>query len=290
MQRALVLIAASLLAVVIASAAPLPRVVSVAPQTTLRGQTYRYILKENRNPEVCGHMLRVFNDKFTHLWDAPPMPWSKKNQDYAADSKYAFELLPGVEHSTAATFEMRFSAQPTSPEFSAIHWKEGRGIPGGCPAGETCPGEAPQPILVADFDIDNNGTIDTVIQQQFFGGYRRARDSQEYLIVWRSQNFTIRGVADIWKLEHPMNQALTPIISLDMYARPFIYAKQTYVARYVQDLGQSADLTSWTKPPAREDMLVQRYSFTGRKEKKTGRSQWTAWTVCDFRMKQVNGK
>lgn len=296
MSRVLVPLTMLLLTVSVARAASLSRVASRAANTRMTGPTYRYLLDKNQSPGVCGHMLHVFNDKFTRPWDAPPMPWSKSDHDYSANSKYAFPLLPGVKHSTKATFEMRFSAQPVSPEFSAIHWKEGLGTPGGCPAGKICPGEEPQPILIAHFDFDNDGTMDTVIQQQSFRGYRNASDSLEYLIVWRNQIFTIGRVADIGELIHPKNQALTPIITIGMYFRPFIYAKQTYVAQYVQNLGEPVNanaepvIVPWTQPPDREDMLVQQYFFTGQKQKITGRPEWNARTLCDFKMKQMSGR
>src|SRR5579872_3778228 len=66
----------------------------------IHGPTFRYVLKEDENPSVCKHMLRVFSDRFAHPWDAPPLPWSKDQHWYSADSKYAFPLLPGIKHST----------------------------------------------------------------------------------------------------------------------------------------------------------------------------------------------
>lgn len=291
MYRALLAMAASLLSMTVGSAATLPTVASDASKIVVRGPTYRYSLKEGQHTGVCTHMLRVFNDRFTHLWDAPPMPWSKNDRTYSAASKYSFPLLPGVKRSTRSTFEMRFSAQPTSPEFSAIHWKEGMGTPGGCPAGAVCPGEEPEPILISHLDFDNDGTTDTVVQQQFFGGYRLARDSQEYLMVWRSQVLKIHGIADIGKLIHPKNPVLTPIIALGMYFRPFIYAGRTYVAQYVQDLNESGRVfRSWTQAPDREDMLVQQYSFNVKGEGSTERPKWNVDTICDFQMKQVSNR
>lgn len=291
MSRVLIRFTMCLLITSVASAATPDRTTSGGPNIIVRGPSYHYVLAAGRTRRVCEHMLHVFNDKFTHLWDAPPLPWLESDYDFSANSKYAFPLLPGVKHSTKATFEMRFSAQPTSPEFSAIHWKEGVGVAGGCPTGEICPGEEPQPILIGHFDFDNDGTTDTVIQQQFFGGYRLARDSQEYLIVWRNQTLTAQGVADIGKLIHPKNHALTPIITVGMYFRPFIYAKRTYVAQYVQDLSEPRRVfRSWTQSPDSEDMLVRRYFFMGQKQNITGRPEWTVSTICDFEMKKLSNR
>lgn len=290
MSRVLLLFTIWILTASIAAAAPIARSASGGSKIIVRGPTYRYVLKENRSATVCEHMLHVFNDKFTHPWDAPPMPWSKEtDRNYSADSKYAFPRLPGVEHSTKATYEMRFSAQPTAPEFSAIPWEEGVAVPGGCPAGSVCPGQEPEPVLIAHFDFDNDGAVDTVIKNQFFRGYRAAHPAFEYLTVWRNQNFTIRGVADIWQLSHPKDEALRPIVTFGTYLRPLVYEKRTYVAEYVKGFPQAtASLSAGARQPGGEDMVVRKYSFTGKKEKITDRPLWTVHTVCDFAMSQLS--
>lgn len=295
MARVLMCLAMLLLAVTVANAVPASHAASGASNSDriVRGPTYRYILREDHGGPVCGHMLRVFNVKFTRLWDSHPLPSSKSGgRDYSAPSKYAFSLLPGAVHNTKATFVMRFSAQPTSSEFSAIDWREGRAILGGCP---NCPWDhVSLPIIVAHFDFDNDGTIDTVIKQQFFGGYPHAGDSLEYLTVWRGQNLTIRDTADMTILDHPKDRTLTPIIASGTYLRPFIYRGQAYVARYVQNIRQAGNLDSeptavpWTQAPQSEDMLVEQYSYSGQKEKITGRPTWDVHRICDFTMKQLD--
>jgi hypothetical protein len=270
-----------------------PLMISVA--SAYPSPTYRYVVKEGRNQPVCQHMLSVFNSKFARPWYAPPMPWSKTDQNYSANSKYAFPLLSGVKHSTKDTFRMRFLAQPTSPEFSEIHWKEGDALLGGCPAGKTCPGEGPDPILIAHFDFDNDGATDTVIVLGSFPGYPAALDyDQVYLTVWRGQTFTPQGIPDLWKLDHPANATLTPIITSGLYLRPFMYEGHVYIASYRQHYSQldsdpdAIPDASWT--PSREDMLVQQYFFAGDKEKITGRPKWSIRTICDFGMKNLGGK
>ena len=276
-----------LIASIVTTALP-ARSASGGSNITVKGPAYRYVLKEDRNPTVCKHMLVVFNRRFSDPWAAPPRPWSKDTErNYSAGSRYAFPRLPGVEHSTMATYEMRFSAQPTSPEFSAVPWKEGIAVPGGCPAARVCTGQGPEPILIAHFDFDNDGTVDTVIRNQFFRGYRAAHPAFEYLTVWRNQVFTIPGIADIWKLSHPKNHALTPIVTFGTYLRPFVYANRTYVAEYVRRFGHVAASGSPFRPD-REDMLVHEYSFAGQRERITGRPLWTVRNVCDFAMNQLS--
>lgn len=294
MHRVLINVFVLILIGVADNAASSPPAASHAADVIITGPTYQYTLKEDRNPSVCRHMLQVFSAKFSHFWDEPALLPATKDRDFSANSKYAFPLLPGVKPSTDSIYEMRFSAQPTSPEFSAIHWKEGIGVPGGCPAGGVCAGQVPGPLLIAHLDFDNDGTTDTVIKDGFSRGYRDVSGADEYLTVWRNQVLTIRGVADLWKLAHPKDEALTPIITAGSYLRPFTYEGRVYVARYVRDLNESDDRnaepepTPWTQMPHSEDMLVQQYSFTGQKEQITGRPEWTVRNVCDFEMKQLS--
>ena len=270
--------------------APLAHSETSPVDAVFKGPIFRYSLREDHDPVVCKHMLQVFNDKFAHLWDSLGLT----DSNYTADSKYAFPRLPGVQHSARTTFDMKFSSQPTSSEFSAIHWSEGRVVPGGCAAGQTCPEDSrPEPILVAYFDFDNDGSVDTVIKEgaSFFPGYERMSWAQEYLIVWRGQKLEITDTSNLWDLEHPQDKKLTPIIMWGAYLRPFIYQGTAYVVSYEPDFGEKdgqMNLNRYMPPyPIREDMLIEKYSFMGRTEAVTGRPQWSTSTVCDLEMKRV---
>lgn len=291
MSRVLISLTMLLASTSAASAASTSAAASGSPGIIIHGPTFRYALEGDRNPMVCQQMLRVFNEKFTRLWDSPPMPWSKSDQDYSATSKYAFPLLPGLKHSTQFTYDMRFSAQPSSREFSAIPWKEGTAVAGGCPAGKVCAGEQPQPVLAAYFDFDNDGRMDTVIKGgSFFSGYLGMYHANEILTVWRGQRLKITDTINSWDLEHPKDKALTPIIMWGTYLRPFIYRGVSYVARYVPSFASNSwpSLDGQIPPyPVREDILVEQYHYTGRKDR-IGRPTWTSETVCDLRMKRLN--
>lgn len=284
MSRVLVAITMLLLSVNASATAPQTKAASSPAGFIVHGPIFRYTLIKDRNPVMCKHMLRVFNDKFNHPWDAPLLTSYTNDPNYSATSKYAFPLLPGVKHSTKATFEMRFSAWPTTPEFSAIHWKEGRVAPGGCPAGQVCPGEGPQPILVAYFDFDNDGTVDTVIKSTF-----DPSPLGDTLEVWRGQVLKISGTPNLWGLEHPQNKELTPIMMSGPYLRPFIFHGITYVASYDStSISPSGDEPGSPAYLVREDMLIERYRFAGWKDR-IGRPEWSSDTVCDLRMNKVKG-
>lgn len=288
----------ALIAVSLANAATLPRDELEAPRPNIKGPTYRYTLKENRNPVLCGHMLHVFNTKFAHMWDAPPIWASEGDPVYSAHSVYAFPMLPHLKHSSESTFIMRYSKVPTSKEFSAIPWKEGRATLGGCPSGDACPpSNTPIPILVAHFDFDDDGTVDTVIKQGFSAGYPGVQHGEgqggesDYLMVWRAQTLTISDTPSLWTLSHPPDKSLAPLILSGTYLRPFVYAGKIFVASYEVDLGDD-DLYRQRQrhSPRREDMFVKRYYFAGKKQDITGWPEWSAITICDFRMKQLSAR
>lgn len=253
--------------------------------TAVGGSTYKYSLVEGQSLPVCKHMLRVFNSKFPTLWNPPYLISSAGTSNYSANSKLAFPLLPGVKHSTEATYQMRLSAWPTSPVFSAIRWREGRIMLGGCPKGKTCGGEGPIPILVAYFDFDNDGTTDTVVQWAFNSGKYSPEDVFD---VWRGQVLTIEGAPSLWALQHPENKELTPIMMQAIYLRPFVYRGVTYVATYNPHFARThGQYEASPNPilPLREDMIIERYHFAGLKDQ-IGRPEWSGHAVCDLRMKR----
>jgi hypothetical protein len=75
----------------------------------------------------------------------------KDDSSLAADGPYAFPRLPGVEHDYKATVAMLASRMPSSPEFDAVQWKEGRAIFGEPPESAGPQNATVMPILVAYF-------------------------------------------------------------------------------------------------------------------------------------------
>lgn len=124
----------------------------VYPITSVAEQSdaYRYILKTSRNDKVCGHMKGVYNRYFKRPFAASP-----DLADFDEGGSYALPLLPGVTRDPRLARAMIFSIQPSSPEFDAVKWQEGR---------VQYPNGNDQAVMVADVDIDNDGSVDTVVK------------------------------------------------------------------------------------------------------------------------------
>jgi hypothetical protein len=138
--------------------------------------TYRYKLEMNKDDKVCRHMEKVYKKNFRNPWAYRADVWSDENR-----AKNVFTRLPGVEFNAVLAQLMSKARFPSSPEFEAIKWREGRfkyQTTDTKNGGEVViTGTTINPLLVADFDIDNDGKLDTVIQGGFFGGMVYGIDS-----------------------------------------------------------------------------------------------------------------
>lgn len=271
---------------------------SVAEPSAGYGPYYRYRIEENHDADVCGHMGAVFNERFGWLWGGVRLT-PHKEPSFAADGPYAFPRLPGVEHDDGMTRRMMLSKVPTSPEFEAIKWQEGRLVFGNPPESAGPQNNVPSPMLVAFFDFDNDGKIDTVIKEQFADGYNRivygGGAESDYIIVRRSEELSIGPLLSLWELRNPSNLSSphqTPIVTAQ-YQRPFIYRGMTYVAQYSVNVGNwgGPKEAAPTTPlnlyvPHRESMSVLSYHLSKDKKALDGLPKWDVETICKFRMIQ----
>lgn len=186
-------------------------------------------------------MLEVYNTHFKKPWD---MPFSPTNETYGENSPYAFPKLPGVQHDPKLTYQMRFFRQPTSPEFEAIKWVEGRqefSVADNIPY---------RPMLWADFDIDNDGKLETVWASGFYRTWQDSRqkthNGAEYLYVFPQGAVSINPfLSSQDKIEFihgkkpgvPMPRLLSNMAdsrNLGIGLRPFIFEGVTYLSSYDQ--------------------------------------------------------
>lgn len=257
--------------------------------------SYSFRLEVGGNVDVCKHMLGVFNERFRNMWEAEALGIGD-DPNYSASSKYAFPRLFGVKHDIRMTFDMRFSKVPSSPEFDAIQWKEGRVIFGGPPEKAGPQSNVPRTALVARVDFDNDGQLDTVMKIGFVKGYSYIANDrtvglfEEYLKVWRGRRIDFSNPQSLWDLWGGAPKSQWPIDTNGTYVRPFIYKGHTYSAQYDMDIGEGG--IAMRTPPylPRETMSILNFRFTGATSEFTKAPVWTMDTVCRYAMRQIKSR
>lgn len=116
--------------------------------------TYEYKLIESKDDNLCKHMETVYNTDFKRPFDIV----DPKTVDLRIKRINALGLdLPPLRNDSLSLYKLLYTFYPTSPEFDAVKWEyktyEGR--------------YAPQPIVVAKVDIDNDGVPEVVIKTGF---------------------------------------------------------------------------------------------------------------------------
>jgi hypothetical protein len=224
-------------------------------------------------------MLGVFNKSFRYPWRRPALSSHADDPEYGAASRYAFPKLPGVTHDPKAALVMSYSRQPTSAEFEAIDWREGR-IEYGQPAGL---GTA----LVAEFDIDNDGQSELVIKSAFVRTYESdgGRGGWDYIYVLRSlrmQDLPNPMTRDIVRTRGSSDPELITSSPGFPYrfVRPFRHEGSTFLAAF--------DRIESTKG-ASEHVDILRYLGGGKLVKVGERSAIRVERVCRLRMHPVHG-
>jgi len=229
-------------------------------------------------------MRQLFNNRFRQPW--------RNEMDaklYAEGGDYAFSRLPWVLHDDRMTIDMRFSKKPTSPEFDAIAWEEGRAKAGD----SSSAGEVPFPILIAYVDFDNDGRIDTVMKQGFMTHYQYRAGSQnprgpEQLLVWRGVRKEFSSMPSLWSLMNEASESDKPVLISGLHLRLFLYSGQTYVARYSQDWGDSAATVEPPLFPQSESMSILKYDSEAKIQEGGVLTSWIGTVYCEFQMKAAN--
>ena len=240
---------------------------------------YRYALETSVDGKVCSHMQTVYNTYFRYPWKRPFLTKLTDDPEYGADSPYAFPKLPGVAHDSSAALLMSFSRRPSSPEFDAIAWREGR-IDYGQPAGEG-------PALVAVFDVDNDGTQELVIKSAFARTYESdgGRGGWDYVYIFKDRR--IQELPNPIPLGAFRPKGLTgPALIVQSpgfpyrFVRPFRLKGVTYIAAYDQ---------SYRGKTVSEFVDILKYLGGGYLVKVGERSQVKVSRVCRLRMESERG-
>lgn len=203
------------------------------------GSAYRYKLEMSKDDKVCRHMEKVYKKYFRTPWASPPDDWNDERK------KNVSTRLPGVEFNADLMGLMDRALFPSSPEFEAIKWREGRykyQTTDTKSGGEVViTGTIINPLLVADFDIDNDGKMDTVIQGGFFEGMVYGIDSFSVYPAGTVDLKDLVGesvvkVRDVQSFREVDGMGETLSVGVDTWRslRPFILGGVTYLsgARY----------------------------------------------------------
>jgi hypothetical protein len=249
--------------------------------------TYAYSSEINKDSALCKHMSEVLNSRFRNLWKRDAFS-AKDPSRYAANSRYVFPLLPWASHSNQFTFDMSLSKSPSSDEFDAIAWKEGRVTTGSPSATKTAESEVALPVLIANVDVDNDGSQDTIVKYGFSPGYDHLASgeglSAEAIVVWRSQVWQLPADMSLWKLLNSQPATRAPIVYNAAYLRPFIYDHHTYLARYDYERLTPEGKRRLKGGHPRETLSVIDARFTGELNGLTKRPEWTTTKLCSYRM------
>ena len=248
---------------------------------------YRYVLENNAHDRVCDHMNTVFNVHFRYPWKRPALGVAPEDLSYGPKGKYAFPLLPGVTHDNRMAALMSYSRLPTSPEFQAINWREGRfRIRRGQTVGY-------RPMLIAVFDINNDGHLDTVFKTTFmrtFDGSFGGGDG-DTLVVFSSQQINLGHAVTFgpgWKIETEQKSpaVITQLPSMRYrLIRPFISEGVTYLAAYAQHWPTNE------APEIEEGMDVLRYrGVTASTNPAEPANIVHVDRVCEFQMSVIGRK
>lgn len=245
--------------------------------TAAVAQSYRYKLEAGKRVPVCEHMAKVYTTSFRDPWDftlqSPPGP--------------LYPPLPGtkkMEYSAADRFALYLSRYPSSREFEAIHWQIGRYLDDSPMASRTHP---VSPMLVARFDIDNDGKGDVVAKIQFMyspePGGQGAIGGEDWLFVLDESQFPWgRPLKSSELFNRPgyARPSLIANLTLHMSAReirPFIYDGQTYLSVYEAE-------NYFDEKQRKEQMWVMKYRGGG---ENLGGGHWQPLKVdrvCRFHM------
>jgi hypothetical protein len=182
---------------------------------------------------------------------------------------------------------MGYSRQPSSPEFDAITWREGR-------FGFST--HRDRPMLVAELDIDNNGKPDLVIKRSFMEGFEPSHGSapggEDTLLVFEI------GALDLQREIHfaPGFRVANakPATIHGAYERrlirPFVLNGVVFLSTYEQvwEGGEFQDLGSRFSRLEGEYMHVLRYKAGAHL---LGPGQWSQLEVepiCRYRMEVIS--
>lgn len=259
---------------------------------------YKYVLEDSQDKNLCGHMTHVFNRSFQTPWDNGWLHLEPKPKAFGIPYDQIFERLPGVEYNKGFTFSMLLAKFPVSPEFDAIHWKEGRVESPGVSSSE----HILIPVLVTEIDLYNDGKKEWVINQPMGqmrtdeGMIRGNLGDTGDLTIFPSDGFdpnlplTLHQLVNGQKPDRQPRKLDEPIA---LQFRPFIYESKTYLSAYKQVWPERKYVTNppgkaYQTYPTREYMNILLVVPGGKRNGSQVIETANTETICRIRMIMLN--
>ena len=264
-------------------------------------ELYKYRLEESRDKSMCVHMTQVFNQNFKTPWDRGTGFVGTNPIVFGKQYDQLFERLPEVKFDKESTYEMLLSKFPSSPEFDAVRWREGRVC---YPEGGNEDICHPRPMLVAEIDIDNDGQREWVVKHAFMfkipTKFVSDAGDEDYsgedgLAIFPKDGLDLTKSLTLKQLvygQKPSRQPLLLDIKVALQLRPFVYEGETYLSAYQAVFDDENTLPkkhpSHQLYPDREYMNILRVLKGGKRLE--GQIIETANTerVCRIRMIMLN--
>ena len=214
-----------------------------------KNEAYTYELEVNNDDKVCRHMDQVYNAYFRQPWTVH----GAESKQYGPDGLYSFPKYPGVEGFNLSMFGLGCSRRPSSPEFDAVPWRVALRFNKtsiDAPPISVCeqyrqekvmgPGKGGKvcfyPLLITDFDIDNDGRVETVVKDSFQKNYPPLdHHSADHYYVFP------QGTVDPWHFDYGPDYRAQykkfgswPRDITVFSARPFIFHGVSYLSQYTR--------------------------------------------------------
>lgn len=267
-------------------------------------EQYNYRLEESQDKGVCEHMTEVFNRNFKTPWDRGGVTLSSNPTFFNRPYDKIFTRLPGVEYSKDFVFRMLLARYPSSTEFDAVIWNEGRVYyPDSAKPGAL----RESPILVTQIDIDNDGKKEWVVKADFMQRppTNHVSDAGDYdytgsdsVIIFPVGGFDSTVPLMSKELVYGQKPGYAPRKLDDdetLQLRPFIYKGITYVAAYQvvwdKKRGQNDPRGNSTYPdfaPDKEYLNVARVIGGGKNPNNLFIETANSETLCRIRMIRLN--
>ncbi len=225
-------------------------------------EMYSYKLITSKNAVLCKHMTAVYNERFRHPLERGNKPYSLSGTTpmlFGVRYDNMFERLAGVAYDKGITWDILLSKYPSSPEYDAIRWREGRYL-GGFPGDES---RQYRPFLVAEIDIDKDEQVDELIKTNFMTrktlseGVGSSYGGEDSLTIFYSGGLDLNRL-DLDALFSPntnTTKSRAYDLQLGQQMRPFLYRGTVYIAAYEQSWAPSKRVSRF---PSAEFMNIYR--------------------------------